>query len=86
MSKHLAKNSRRRLSRRARRWAWALAVLLVLGGGIGYLAWMYGWGGVAGIGERAPGFVLEDGEGRAVSLSDHLGRQPVVLVFYMNYG
>ena len=86
MSKHLAKSSRRRLRRRARRWAWAFAVLLVLGGGIGYLAWTYGWGGVAGIGERAPGLVLEDGDGRPVNLGDYLGRQPVVLVFYMNYG
>lgn len=72
-------------SRLARRWAWVLAVVLVLGAGTGYLAWTYGSGGVPGIGERAPGFVLEDGEGRPVSLNDYQGR-PVVLVFYMTYG
>ena len=86
MSKRLAKNSRHRLRGRARRRAWVLTAVLVLGGGIGYLAWTYGWGGVAGIGERAPGFVLGDGEGRTVRLDDYLGRQPVVLVFYMTYG
>ena len=86
MSKHLAKNSHLRLRRRTRRWAWALAVLIVLGGGIGYLAWIYGWGGVAGVGERAPAFALEDAGGRTVNLDDYLGRKPVVLVFYMNYG
>jgi ferric-dicitrate binding protein FerR (iron transport regulator) len=86
MSKRPARNPRRRRRRLARRWAWAFAVVIVLAGGVGYLASTYGWGGVTGIGERAPAFVLEDGEGRTVSLEDHLGRQPVVLVFYMTYG
>lgn len=86
MSKRPARNSRRWLRRLARRWAWAFAVVIVLGGGIGYLASTYGWGGVTGIGERAPAFVLEDGEGRTVNLGDYLGRQPLVLVFYMTYG
>lgn len=86
MSKRIARNSRRRLRRLARRWAWAFAVVVVVAGGIGYLAWTYGWGGVAGVGDRAPAFVLEEGEGRTVSLEDYLGRQPVVLVFYMTYG
>lgn len=86
MSKRLAKNAPRRRSRRTRHWPWALAVVVVFGGVIAYLASTYGWSGVTGVGDRAPGFVLDDAQGRAVDLDDYLGRQPVVLVFYMTYG
>lgn len=32
--------------------------------------------------EKAPDFTLPDGRGNQVSLSDYLGKQPVVLAFY----
>lgn len=81
-----ARQPRRWLRRRARRGLWALGVVAVVGATVGYLAWTYGWAGVPGIGDRAPAFVLEDGEGRPVGLGDYLGRKPVVLAFYMTYG
>ena len=34
-------------------------------------------------GKRAPAFTLPSGTGDAVALESYLGRQPVVLVFYM---
>jgi len=86
VSKAVARRSPTRLRRRARRWLWALSVVLVMSAGVGYLARNYGWEGVAGVGDRAPGFVVEDSEGRAVDLSDYIGRKPVVLAFYMTYG
>lgn len=86
VSKHVARKSPARLRRRARRWLWGLGVALAVSAGVGYLAWNYGWEGIAGVGVRAPAFVLEDGEGRPVDLSDYIGRKPVLLAFYMTYG
>jgi cytochrome oxidase Cu insertion factor (SCO1/SenC/PrrC family) len=34
------------------------------------------------VGEPAPDFTLEDGEGRPLTLSDFRGKKSVVLVFY----
>ena len=63
-----------------------MSVVLLAAAGAGYLAWNYGWAGVPGVGDRAPAFVLEDSAGRPVNVGDHLGRQPVLLAFYMTYG
>lgn len=72
--------------RRSRRLAWAAGIALLLGGGVTYLAWTYGWAGAVATGELAPAFVLEDADGHTVNLADDLGRKPVLLVFYMTYG
>jgi hypothetical protein len=63
-----------------------VGLVFVAAGGVGYLAWNYGWAGVPGVGDRAPGFVLEDSAGRPVNVGDYLGRQSVLLAFYMTYG
>lgn len=86
MDKSKAKRASSRLRRRTRRWLGSLAGLVVVASGIGYLGWTYGWSGVPGVGDPAPAYVLEAGDGRRVDLADYLGRQPVVLLFYMNYG
>lgn len=75
-----------RMRRRTRSWAWVVGFLLVLGGGISYLAWTYGGAPAVTVGEAAPPFLLEDSDGRPVNVADYLGRKPVVLVFYMTYG
>lgn len=86
MSRPGAKRRGVRLTRRARRRPWGVGALLVLVAGVSYLAWNYGWSGVAGVGDPAPVFALQASDGQQVSLGDHLGRRPVVLVFYMTYG
>jgi len=37
------------------------------------------------VGEQAPDFNLPDAGGQAVSLAEHRGKKPVVLVFYRGY-
>ncbi|MBI4592982.1 MAG: redoxin domain-containing protein [Candidatus Rokubacteria bacterium] len=74
------------MRRRTPSWAWVVGFLLVLGGGISYLAWTYGWAPAVTVGEAAPPFLLEDSDGHPVNVADYLGRKPVVLVFYMTYG
>jgi hypothetical protein len=79
-----------------RRWfpkhrqRWLLRLMLVLGvSGAGvWLAWAWqSHGGQTNIhateGKRAPAFTLPSQTGDAVALESSLGRQPVVLVFYM---
>lgn len=73
-----------RARRRRRRQVWA-AVAVVLLAGVGYLAWSSRTA-VANIGDAAPAFRLETGDGRAVDIAPLLGRQPIVMIFYMTYG
>ena len=58
------------------------ALALVIGGGVGYLA----WSGATAPGRPAPPFVLPDSQGRPVALANYLGRKPIVLIFYMSHG
>ena len=37
------------------------------------------------IGQAAPDFILENVEGKAISLSDFRGKKAVILVFYRGY-
>ena len=37
------------------------------------------------VGQPAPDFTLEDGNGKSISLSDFRGKKSVVLVFYRGY-
>jgi hypothetical protein len=77
-------------ARYIRRWRWRLVaggvVVVLLGALVAYLGQNYGWSGPVRDGEAAPPFVLDDHAGRRVGLADYLGRQPVVLLFYMTYG
>ncbi len=61
------RRSSARQRRARRRWLWTVGLVLVAAGGVGYLAWNYGWAGVPGVGDRAPAFVLEDSAGRPVN-------------------
>ena len=70
-----------------RRWLLSIIVMLVVSGA-GWWSWeQQGQGGQkksrAAEGARAPAFTLPSSTGRAVALAPYLGRQPVVLVFYM---
>jgi hypothetical protein len=80
---------RRRWFPKSRR-RWLLRLMLVLGvSGAGvWLAWA--WQSQRGHtnthadeGKRAPAFTLPSHTGAPVALASSLGRQPVVLVFYM---
>jgi hypothetical protein len=62
-------------------------VVLVVSG-VGWWSWdQHGHGGQqqrrAAEGSRAPAFTLPSSTGSPVALASYLGRQPVVLVFYM---
>lgn len=74
-----------RRQRRKRRLLVLAALGLLVAAVVSYLGWNLGWTAAAE-GDPAPPFVLPDQEGRQVSLADYLGRRPVVLVFYMQYG
>jgi cytochrome oxidase Cu insertion factor (SCO1/SenC/PrrC family) len=37
------------------------------------------------VGQPAPDFILEDSDGKAITLSDFRGKKSVVLVFYRGY-
>jgi hypothetical protein len=85
VSEHRA-NIRRDVRRRQRRKRRLLVVAgLLVAAIVGYIGWNLGWTAAAE-GDPAPLFVLPDHQGRQVALADHLGRKPVLLVFYMTYG
>ena len=42
-------------------------------------------GGLLKVGAKAPDFVLPNGDGKLVSLSEYTSRSPVVLVFYRGF-
>jgi peroxiredoxin len=68
---------------------WLLRLMLVLSvSGAGVLAWVWQsqrehTNAHAEEGKRAPAFTLLSQTGAPVALASYLGRQPVVLVFYM---
>jgi hypothetical protein len=70
--------------RRRKRWMVA-AVLgaLVVGGGVG--AWQL-TGALTAAPQPAPRFNLMASTGRVITLDDFLGKQEVVLIFYMGAG
>ncbi len=68
-------------SARQRPWGIAsvvLGVLLILAG-VG--TWL--WNGTRGTAEAAPRFALPASTGRMIALEEYLGKQEVVLLFYM---
>ena len=80
--------TRMRFRGHQRRWLWSIMVVFVVSGMGWWLSWDHqGQGGQRPIhateGNRAPAFTLPSGTGDPVALASSLGRQPVVLVFYM---
>lgn len=74
---------RTRPSRRRRWWLVGLALaVLVVAGGVG--AWF--WNGAQAAREIAPKFNLIASTGRVITTEDFLGKQDVVLIFYMGAG
>lgn len=70
---------------RRRRWRWiaaGIAALLLVGGGVG--AWQ--WSGAGAAPEPAPRFNLMGSTGKTYTLDDFIGKQEVVLIFYMGAG
>jgi hypothetical protein len=70
-----------------RHWLLSIIVVLVVSG-VGWWSWdQHGQGGQqqrrAAEGARAPAFTLPSSTGSPVALASYLGRQPVVLIFYM---
>ena len=69
--------------RRRSRWvAVGIAVLLLAAGGVG--AWQ--WNAARAAPEPAPRFNLMGSTGKAYTLDDFVGKQEVVLIFYMGTG
>ena len=80
--------TRTRFRGHQRRWLLRMIVVLAVSGVGWLLSWAYqGQGGQqkshATVGIRAPVFTLPSGSGDPVALASYLGRQSVVLVFYM---
>ena len=74
------REKKNRSSRRRRRWiAVGIAALLLVAGGAG--AWQ--WNERRAAPEPAPRFNLMASTGKVVKLEDFLGKQEVVLIFYM---
>jgi cytochrome oxidase Cu insertion factor (SCO1/SenC/PrrC family) len=66
-----------------RRWRWiGIAALLLVAGGAG--AWQ--WNERRAAPAPAPRFNLMASNGNVVTLDDFLGKQEVVLIFYMGAG
>jgi hypothetical protein len=72
----------RPLKRCRRKWIVAAALLLALIGAVA--AWH--WNGNLWGYRVAPSFTLQASTGQLVSLRDYLGKQEVVIIFYMGAG
>jgi hypothetical protein len=68
--------------RRTKRLVGVVLALLVVGGSIG--AWQ--WIGARATPEAAPPFNLPASTGQRIALTDYVGQQEVVLLFYMGAG
>ena len=70
---------------RGRRSKWIVAMLLAIlgvGGGLG--TWL--WNGAGAASTPAPKFNLWASTGRVITIEDFLGKQDLVLIFYMGAG
>ena len=77
--------TRTRFRRHQRHWLPSILVVLVMSG-VGWWSWEQYSGqqqSRAAEGARAPAFTLPSSTGSPVALGSYLGRQPVVLIFYM---
>ena len=70
------------MHRRSRWLAAGIAALLLTAGGVG--AWQ--WNAARAAPEPAPRFNLMGSSGRTYTLDDFVGKQEVVLIFYMGAG
>ena len=68
--------------RRRRRWVVAVVLVLALLGIVA--AWK--WNGTLWAYKAAPSFTLQASNGQLISLRDYLGKQEVVIIFYMGAG
>jgi len=81
--------ARRWFPKRRRRWLLRLMLVLAVSGTGAWLAWEWQsqrrhTNAYADAGKRAPAFTLPSHTGVPVALASSLGRQPVVLIFYMS--
>lgn len=68
------------IRRRRRKWIIGTLLVVLIGGGVG--AWL--WNGArATTPELAPRFNLVASTGKVITLDEYLGKQEVVLIFYM---
>ncbi|MGH8068241.1 MAG: hypothetical protein ACRERE_24015 [Candidatus Entotheonellia bacterium] len=73
---------RHAMRRRTKRLAGVVLALLVVAGGVG--GWL--WYGARATPEAAPHFNLLASTGQRIALTDYMGQQEVVLLFYMGTG
>ncbi len=70
------------MRRRTKRLVSVVLALLVVGGGIGVWQWI----NARATPEAAPPFNLQASTGQRIALTDYVGKQEVVLLFYMGAG
>jgi len=80
--KDVRRSNDRPLRRRRRKWIVAAVLSLALIGAVA--AWK--WNGTLWAYKSAPSFTLQASNGQLVSLRDYLGKQEVVIIFYMGAG
>ncbi len=66
----------------AQTWIASISLAVVIGA-VGIGAWLWLWPGIETMPPPAPTFSLPASTGNVISLEEYLGKEPLILLFYM---